>query len=98
MKQKAIEENIILFQNDALVVRSVSFAQTIFQKVKRFAGNDPSDIKAILSHLMTIGDLQHVTPDAVLEYLNNNVPEDQRELQAKGMLFKQRLAEVLSNQ
>jgi hypothetical protein len=33
----------------------------------------------------------------VLEYLNANVPEDQKELEAKENLFTQPLAEVLSN-
>jgi hypothetical protein len=79
MIEKAIEDNIILFENDALLVRSVSFAQTIFQKLKRFAGNDPNDIRAIVSHLMDKGKLERSTPEAVLEYLNKNVPEDRRE-------------------
>ena len=50
--QRAREDNIILFQNDALLVRSVSFAQTIFQKLKRFAGNDQNDINSIVTHLV----------------------------------------------
>jgi hypothetical protein len=78
-------------------VRSVSFAQTIFQKLKRFAANDPNDIEAIIAHLVSIGKLQHATPDVVLKYLNANVPEDQKELQVKAKLFTQRLTEILSN-
>src|SRR6266516_1239534 len=41
MIEKAMEDNIVLFENDSLLVRSISFAQTIFQKLKRFARNDP---------------------------------------------------------
>ena len=73
-------------------MRSVSFAQTVFSELKRFAANDPGDIKAIIAHLVGEGKLQYATPDVVLEYLNANIPEDQKELQAKAELFSQRLA------
>ena len=76
----------------------MSFAQTVFSELKRFAANDPGDIKAIIAHLVGEGKLQYATPDVVLEYLNANIPEDQKELQAKAELFSQRLAEVLTNQ
>ena len=96
--EKMIEKNIILFQNETLLMRSVSFAQTIFQKLKYFIVNDLSDIKIIIVHLMDEYKLQHVTPDVVLEYLNTNVSEDQKKLQAKIELFSHRLMEILTNQ
>src|SRR6266496_4136229 len=98
MMEKMIEKNIILFQNETLLMRSVSFAQTIFQKLKYFIVNDLSDIKIIIVHLMDEYKLQHVTPDVVLEYLNTNVSEDQKKLQAKIELFSHRLMEILTNQ
>ena len=98
MIEKAMEDNIVLFENDSLLVRSISFAQTIFQKLKRFARNDPNDIRAIVSHLVGKSKLQRGTPEAVLEYLNKNVLEGRREIQAKEKLFNQRLAVALSNQ
>jgi hypothetical protein len=52
--QKGREDNIILFQSDALLVRSVSFAQTIFQKLKRFAGNDQKFQNPKQGHEVTI--------------------------------------------
>jgi hypothetical protein len=94
--QKAREDNIILFQNDALLVRSLSFAQTIFQKLKRFAGNDQNDINAIVSHLVDQSRLQDGSGEVVLEYLKHNCPDDQRELQVKEAIFKQRLTYSLS--
>ena len=94
--EKARDDNIILFQNDALLVRSVSFAQTIFQKLKRFAGNDPNDINAIVSHLVNQSRLQEASGEVVFEYLKQNCPEDQRELQAKEAKFRQRLTYALS--
>ena len=77
-------------------MRSVSFAQTIFQKLKQFAGNDPNDINAIVSHLVDQNRLQESSEEGVFEYLKQNCPEDLRELQAKEAMFKQRLTYALS--
>ena len=96
VREKALEDNIVLFQNDALIVRSISFAQTIFQKLKRFSGNDPEDIKAIVSHLLSIGKLPKSTPDVVLEYLKTNLFEDRKEVEVKDKAFSQKLATALS--
>ena len=67
--KKVIENNIILFENNILLVKSISFAQIIFQKLKWFAGNDWNDIRVIVSHLLNKGKLQRSTPEAMLEYL-----------------------------
>lgn len=97
MIEKSLEDNIILFENDALLVRSVSFAQTIFQKLKRFALNDPKDIKAIVSHLVDKRKLQRSSTEAVLQYLDENMPEHRREMKTKEKLFNLRLGEALVN-
>jgi len=36
MVEKAIEDNIVLFQNDPPILRFISFTQTIFQKLEHF--------------------------------------------------------------
>jgi hypothetical protein len=95
MMEKAMEDDIVLFQNEAFIVRSVSFAQTIFQKLKRFQANDSSDVKAIASYLLEKGSLDRFTPMAVLDYLKENVGDDRREVQTKEKLFTQRLAAAL---
>ena len=96
MVEKAIEDNIVLFQNDALIVRSVSFAQTIFQKIKRFQANDSSDIKAIVAYLLEKSKVEQGTPRCVLDYLKDNLGEDWKEVQAKENLFTQRLRAALA--
>ena len=96
MMEKAIQDDIVLFHNDALIVRSVSFAQTIFQKLKRFQANDSNDVKAIASYLLEKGNIEHSTPDAIWEYLKNNVGDDRREVEVKEKLFTQRLTTALA--
>lgn len=96
MRDKALEDNIILFQNDALIMRSVSFAQTIFQKLKRFSDHDLEDIKAIVTHLVNVGKLLKGTPEVVLEYLKTNLMEDRKEVEVKEKVFSHKLATVLS--
>jgi hypothetical protein len=95
MVEKAMEDDIVLFQNDALIVRSVSFAQTIFQKIKRFQANDSHDVRAIASYLLDKGKIDDVTTVSVLEYLKENLGDDLREVHAKEKLFIQRLTTAL---
>lgn len=92
-------DNIILFQNTSLVIRSVSYGQTIFNKLKRFQGKDVPDILAILTHLVGTAKLPGPKPSLVdvTEYLKKNVaPENAKELTVRAAAFNQKLEEVLA--
>jgi len=64
---------LFFFQHDALIVRSVSFAQKIFQKIKRFQANDSSDVKPIIAYLLEKRKIEQGTPGSVLQYLKDNL-------------------------
>ena len=89
MVEKAMEDNIVLFQNDALIVRSILVVQTIFQKIKWFQANDSSNIKAIVAYLLEKSKVEQGTPRCVLDYLKDNLNKDWKGVQAKENLFTQ---------
>lgn len=67
----------MIFKSSSLVVKGLSWAHTIVQKLMRFQFNDGKDIKAMLEYLENTKDLRwHSNPRTVLQWLAKKLPAE----------------------
>jgi hypothetical protein len=70
----ADKENVIVFQSEYFIIKSMSWAHTMVQKLERFKREDRSDIKAIIRHLAELKDIQFNSATEAFQWLKRKLP------------------------
>src|SRR6266496_6549609 len=73
--KSAEEDSIMIFTFSSLIVKSLSWAHTVAQKLKRFEKHDKSDVTSILKYLEEHNGAQwNKDPKKVIEWLREKLP------------------------
>ena len=92
LERAAEEDDIIIFQSESLIVKSLSWAHTIAGKLNRFQRHDESDIRGILNYLTEQkGIVWNGDGNTVLRWLKEKLPYLAEDINSSEQLYLSRL-------